>query len=107
MEQNLSAALQITVIGMSLVFMAIILLWGFMALLVRLVRSPSDSKSILSAEELERKRRAAAVAVTLALSQEEEVSFEPQEFPLPPTALVSAWQAVMRTSMLGKRGSRK
>jgi len=106
MGNNLNIAIQITAIGMSLVFAAIILLWGFMALLVRLVRSPADLKSTISREELERKQRAAAVAVTLGLSLKEK-SFEPQEFPLPPTALVSAWQAVMRTSMLGKRGSRR
>ena len=106
MEHNLSVALQITVIGMSLVFLAIILLWGLMALLVRVGKFRSDVLGALNREEMERKSRAAAAAVALGLAMEAE-SFEPQEFPLPPTALVSAWQAVMRTSMLGKRGSRK
>ena len=35
MEPNLLIALQITVTGMSLVFGAIVLLWGMMAILVR------------------------------------------------------------------------
>lgn len=102
----MNAAFQITAIGMGLVFLSIILLWGLMALLVRLSRTRADGAAASSQEEMERKGRAAAVAVALALAMEEG-SFEPQEFPLPPTALVSAWQAVMRTGMLGKRGSRR
>jgi len=53
--------------------------------------------------QTERKRRAAAIAVTVALAQQADIT-EPHEFPLPPTAIVSAWQAVMRTRMLNKRG---
>jgi Na+-transporting methylmalonyl-CoA/oxaloacetate decarboxylase gamma subunit len=107
MSTELLLALQISVVGMGLVFGAIILLWGLMALLVRL--APERSKPATQEAqdsrltELERKRRAAAIAVAVALAQQEEIG-EPHEFPIPPTALVSAWQAVMRTSMLGKRG---
>jgi Na+-transporting methylmalonyl-CoA/oxaloacetate decarboxylase gamma subunit len=107
MTTNLQLALQITLVGMGLVFAAIILLWGLMALLVRL--APEQPRQELpEAEEnhqadLELKRRAAAIAVAVALAQQNEIG-ELHEFPIPPTALVSAWQAVMRTSMLGKRG---
>jgi Na+-transporting methylmalonyl-CoA/oxaloacetate decarboxylase gamma subunit len=107
MTSNLILALQITVVGMGLVFAAILLLWGLMALLVRLAperrEKPIQETADEHEAEMERKRRAAAVAVAIALAQHAE-SREPHEFPLPPTALVSAWQAVLRTSMLNKRG---
>ena len=107
MTTDLQLAIQITLVGMGLVFAAILLLWGFMALLVRLaperpqqsIPEPQDNRQA----NTERKHRAAAIAVAIALAQLEEVN-EPHEFPIPPTALVSAWQAVMRTSMLSKRG---
>lgn len=46
----------------------------------------------------------AVAAVSVALAEQADHS-RPHVFPLPPTALVSAWQAVMRTRMLSKRGS--
>lgn len=107
MTGNLMLALQITVVGMGLVFAAILLLWGLMALLVRLTleRPTTDEAAAQGTPqaEAERKRRAAAIAAAIALAQQAELH-EPREFPIPPTALVSAWQAVMRTSMLSKRG---
>lgn len=107
MTSNLIVALQITLIGMGLVFAAILLLWGLMALLVRLApeRAPETAPDAEQARQAEtaRKRRAAASAVAIALAQQAQRG-EPHEFPIPPTALVSAWQAVMRTSMLSKRG---
>jgi len=104
MDNQFYNALLITIIGMGLVFSAILLLWGIMALLVRLVRDPIKQKTLPDeqAEFLDLKRQAAAAAVSIALAQE--ASFEPHEFPLPPTALVSAWQAVMRSKILNKRG---
>jgi Na+-transporting methylmalonyl-CoA/oxaloacetate decarboxylase gamma subunit len=104
MGPNLIIALQITAIGMGLVFAAILLLWGVTALLVRLTSEAAvhDAESAQQAE-MERKRKVAAVAVAYALAQQADQN-EPHEFPLPPTALVSAWQAVMRTKMLNKRG---
>ena len=53
--------------------------------------------------ELEKKRMVAAIAVSIALFRQSEAN-QIHEFPLPPTALVSAWQAIMRTRMLNKRG---
>jgi Na+-transporting methylmalonyl-CoA/oxaloacetate decarboxylase gamma subunit len=105
MTESLSNALVITVIGMGLVFGAIIVLWGVMAILVRVTGTPADEPDHTSVET-DRKRRAAVAAVALALARQSSTS-EPSEFPLPPTALVSAWQAVMRTRMLSKRGRMK
>jgi len=110
MLENLLSAVEITLIGMGLVFSAIILLWGVMVLLIRLgeerktqsKKPPSQNEQINlpAVSMMDRKRRAAAVAVAYALAQ---YRYVPREFPLPPTAIVSAWQAVARSNML-KRG---
>lgn len=107
-------ALFITLVGMGLVFTAIILLWGLMALVVKLAseRAEPEEKSEAievsivdqAAAEMERKHRAAIAAVSIALAQQTD-STEPHEFPLPEISLVTAWQAVMRSKMLNKRGS--
>ena len=46
MLENLNIALQITVIGMGLVFGSIVLLWGGIALLVRLTREKMPVQSL-------------------------------------------------------------
>jgi sodium pump decarboxylase gamma subunit len=108
---NLTIVLIITVIGMGLVFAAILLLWGVIALLVRIVKDPPEPEEApaqpapaVAATGDQQRRMAAAAAVAIALAQAADRS-EPHEFPLPPTALVSAWQAVMRTRMLNRRGT--
>lgn len=107
MSENLIIALQITLIGMGLVFAAILLLWGLMAILVRVARDThpgnGSPETIRNVDQGKRRQRAAALAVAIALAQQADTN-EPHEFPLPPTAIVSAWQAVMRTRMLNKRG---
>ena len=103
MEANLALAINITLIGMGLVFGAILLLWALMALLVRFTSgaTPAEESQIQQAQD--RRRQAAAIAVAIALARQAS-SMEPHEFPLPPTAQVSPWQAVMRTRILNKRG---
>jgi hypothetical protein len=105
MLQQLSLPLQITLVGMGLVFASILLLWGLMAALVRIL--PEKEGPVTATDELELKQRAAAAAVSAALADaaQEQESAPVHEFPLPPTAQVSAWQTVMRTKMLNKRGS--
>jgi Na+-transporting methylmalonyl-CoA/oxaloacetate decarboxylase gamma subunit len=103
MSDSLVLALQISILGMGLVFASIFLLWGVIALLVRLTSKPTRQEAKYTVEEAERKRRAAVAAITVALAQE--LDTQPHEFPLPPTALVSAWQAVMRGNILKRRGS--
>jgi len=106
MIDNLLITLWISLIGMALVFLAIILLWGVMALLVKLTSSKEsdvfDIEESLESEEMN-KRRAAIAAVITALARQGSY-IEPHEFPLPPTAAVSPWQSVMRSKMLNKRG---
>jgi Na+-transporting methylmalonyl-CoA/oxaloacetate decarboxylase gamma subunit len=87
---------------MGLVFGAILLLWGLMAVLVRYAKDPINRKESTAEDAQEMKERAAIAAVTIALAQAS--SQEPHEFPLPPTALVSAWQAVSRSNLLRRRG---
>lgn len=114
MSNNLLLSLWITLAGMGLVFASILLLWGVMALLIRLTapkeqKTPARSPDVesayagleLSVEKME-KRRAAVAAVAFALAHEKEAV--PHEFLLPPTAIVSAWQAVMRANTMSKRG---
>ena len=103
MGTNLLIAFQITIVGMGLVFGAIILLWIVMVVLVKFTSqgsAPLEEESM--DEEQTRRRKAAAVAVAVALASEDDL--EPHEFPLPPTAIVSPWQSVMRSNILNKRG---
>ncbi|MBE0698388.1 MAG: OadG family protein [Anaerolineaceae bacterium] len=119
-------ALLITLFGMSLVFLSILLLWGLMALLVRLTREPEPAEAqVASANStaagaqssaleqspdqvllIERKRRAAAAAVAMALSMHSSSS-TPTINPVvkTPPALVSAWQAVHRAGQISQRGN--
>jgi Na+-transporting methylmalonyl-CoA/oxaloacetate decarboxylase gamma subunit len=110
-------ALLITLLGMGMVFLSILLLWGLMALLVRLTREP-EPVEVQEIEEtaavepppdqvllIERKRRAAAAAVAVALSSRDThptLTLSPGA-KTPPVS-VSAWQAVHRAGQLSQRG---
>ncbi len=107
---NIYLAFQITLIGMLLIFSAMILLWTILSLsiflLTKMQPSPAPEQEYEvkeESDELERMRQhAVAVAVTTALHQRSMAG--PGRFPLPPTAFVSAWQAVLRSHILNKRG---
>ena len=105
MSENLLIALQITFIGMSLVFGVIILLWIAMAVLVRVTTpraAPIEAAAPTSEiDQTALKRRAAIAAVSVALAHE--LTPQLHEFPEPPTAIVSAWQAVQRSRYLTQR----
>jgi hypothetical protein len=102
MAETLQYALLITLIGMGLVFAVILLLWGGIFVLVRL--TPQDGEPSPN-QAAGRKRRAAAAAVAMALLHSE--ADEPQVFPEPPTAIVSAWQAVTRANQLRRERGRR
>jgi Na+-transporting methylmalonyl-CoA/oxaloacetate decarboxylase gamma subunit len=108
MAENLADSLEITLIGMSLVFAAILLLWGVMSLLVRLTaeEEKTSEEPVASPDEMEIKRRAAVAAVMVALAREMDTQ-QPHAFPLPPTAMVSAWQSVQRSRQLSEKGPRR
>jgi Na+-transporting methylmalonyl-CoA/oxaloacetate decarboxylase gamma subunit len=112
---NIALALQITALGMGLVFGAILLLWGMMSLLTKLTAdkdSASDSPKPfdqtqgkpVSVSETEALARAAAVAVALAMAEQQLSSAHPLKDP--PTAIVSAWQLGMRTRQMTQKGAR-
>ena len=108
MTQNLATSLSITLVGMTLVFGVILLFWLFMVLLVRLPVSPQKAGggegSPGEREETDRDLRRLAVTVAVAVALANEAGDRPKPFPLPPTALVSTWQAVMRAGQFGQRG---
>jgi len=108
--QNLLLALQITGIGMGLVFGSIILFWLLMAAMVRLTRpggeqSPEgesrqgDLHENMPSENALLKRRAAAAAVAVALARRSGAAGLPAR-PTSPTAQASAWQVVHRAKSL-------
>jgi len=104
-------ALQITALGMGLVFGAIIVLWGMMNLLTFITadRGTASRSAESSAEAMpaivmdgDFRAQAAAVAVSIALAEEQSSSVHP--FTEPPTTIVSAWQLGMRTRQMYQKG---
>lgn len=111
---NMVIALEITALGMGLVFAAIILLWGMMNLLT-FITADKNASSPLPLRELRSatasdlaepaavvdsdiKAKAAAVAVAIALAEQQASLAHPLSDP--PTAIVSAWQLGTRTRQL-------
>ena len=111
MISPLTATLWITLIGMGLVFIAILLLWGIMEVMVRFsMRFGSVEKHEFAAEtgdeeeteELailtapsDHKKRAASAAVAIALALRQGMRRA-----TPAQSTGSAWQAVNRTRQL-------
>lgn len=111
----IGSSLWITLIGMGLVFIAILLLWGLMEAVVRLTnRFPGkteeegeDEAEVEAAEAAPAaeaptglKARAAAAAVAFALAKRSRSSFQPTAS----SPSGSAWQAVTRSFQLNSRG---
>jgi len=104
---DISLALQITAIGMGLVFGAIIVLWLMMILLTALTadkKSAADSPEADSVSSNEIFAQAAAIGVAMAMAEQRLSSAHP--LPEPPTAIVSAWQLGMRTRQMTEKGGR-
>jgi Na+-transporting methylmalonyl-CoA/oxaloacetate decarboxylase gamma subunit len=104
---NMLIALQISALGMGLVFAAIILLWGMMNLLTFITTKKQTSSARKSTEstplnENDLKAQAAAVAVAIAIAAQQVSSARP--FHEPPTAIISAWQLGMRTRQMYQKG---
>jgi len=104
MLNELTLSLYITLIGMGLVFGAILLLWGLMVLMTRILAKREPDLEVQD-EFREKKARAAAVAVAVALAEQAQNRIG--HFPMPNTALVSAWQLGMRTRQMYQKGNRK
>lgn len=108
MIEQLWIAAGIWLIGSGLVFASIVFLNWIIIWIKRSkydrervdnISTPGTSEHAPSDDD--RKRRAALAAV--ALAQQQHAGLEPREFPLPPTAFVSAWQAVSRANHLRRR----
>ncbi|HEY3313191.1 MAG TPA: OadG family protein [Anaerolineales bacterium] len=108
MLANLLIALQITALGMGLVFLAIIVLWLMMSALVAVrFKEPAVEKEAADREpdaENDLLAQAAAAAVAIALAEQSQSTARPLS--QPPTALVSAWQLGMRTRQMYEKGGR-
>ena len=108
MSENLILALQITVLGMGLVFLGIIIIWVIILALTASTSHkketpiPDDEKAY---DQQNLKAQAAAIAVAAVLAEQSLARVT--RFPLPPTALVSAWQLTMRTRQLNHEGRPK
>jgi Na+-transporting methylmalonyl-CoA/oxaloacetate decarboxylase gamma subunit len=108
---NMLLALQITALGMGLVFGAIVLLWWLMNLLTWITADKetapaSDEGATIPAIAVmddNFRAQAAAVAVAIALTEQQAVTAD--SFPEPPTTIVSAWQLGMRTRQMYQKGS--
>jgi len=103
---DLPASLQITALGMGLVFGAILLLWLMMVLLTLLTAekpSDSDSAAPLATPETSLKLQAVALAVAIALAEQGQSTAH--ALIEPPTAIVSAWQLGMRTNQRAQKGN--
>ena len=103
---DITLALQITAIGMGLVFSAILVLWLMMTLLTALAKDKdaSDLTIVGPVRETETLAQAAAVGVAMAIAEQQLSSVHPLKDP--PTALVSAWQLGMRTRQMTQKGEK-
>ncbi|HEX5808204.1 MAG TPA: OadG family protein [Anaerolineales bacterium] len=109
---NMLIALEITALGMGLVFATILLLWWMIHALTSVTAqkdSPSRQNEPVSAItdstspiDGELKAQAAAVAVAIALAELQASAAHPLS--IPPTAMVSAWQLGMRTRQMYQKG---
>jgi len=103
---NMGIALEITALGMGLVFAAIILLWWMMDLLTLLTadKQPiSDSVETALVTNGDFKAQAAAIAVAIALAEQQASIAHPLVDS--PTVIVSAWQLGTRTRQLYEKGT--
>ncbi len=116
------ATLWITLIGMGLVFIGILALWGLMELIVKLTNRYALAHPESEEGEVEEthaaapivevqptasgsKPQAAAVAVAIALALEAEAEVEVPVLAQPQNGQASAWQAVMRSAQLTQRSN--
>jgi hypothetical protein len=105
MSPDFVLALQVALLGLLLVPVMMAIFWGGMALLTRLTSRPEPKPEEPAHAEVEAFLEQVAIAGA-ATAVELDASPRPS-FPLPPTALVSAWQAVMRAEQLRRKEPRR
>jgi Na+-transporting methylmalonyl-CoA/oxaloacetate decarboxylase gamma subunit len=102
---NLVLALEITALGMGLVFAALILIWWMMALLTSLTAEKEIPATAPTTSVAEGDERAQAAAIAVAIAMAEHQLSQTHPLPTPPTTIVSAWQLGMRTRQLSQKGT--
>jgi Na+-transporting methylmalonyl-CoA/oxaloacetate decarboxylase gamma subunit len=109
MQSPLAISLIITAIGMGLVFVAILILWGLMEGLVKVTADktarvpdvqPTETRATQIPADVEQdyKAEAAAAAVAIALSMRQSAPQKPGD-----SSGISPWQAVLRAGQLSQR----
>ena len=105
---NMVVALEITALGMGLVFAAIILLWWMMDLLT-LITADKEQASLEApaAPVVNRDIKAKAVAVAVAIALAEQQACLAHPLSETQTAIISPWQLGMRTRQLSQKGTQR
>jgi sodium pump decarboxylase gamma subunit len=108
---DMAIALQITALGMGLVFGAIVLLWWMMNLLTSITAdkepepaSTESSGNATPAPSSDRDLEAQVAAVAVAMALAEGQASSAHRLQEPPTTIVSAWQLGMRTRQMYQKG---
>ena len=102
---DFTQALEVALLGLLLVPVIMAVFWGGMALLTRLTTRPEPQAKDAVDSQVEAFLEQVAIAGAASAVQLE-ASPRPT-FPLPPTPLVSAWQAVMRAEHLRRKEPRR
>ncbi|MBI5935521.1 MAG: OadG family protein [Chloroflexi bacterium] len=109
MNPTLVNSLWITLLSMSIVFAALLLLAGLMSAMTRVFRDREETLATLAPEpspsvggEQNGKMCAAAIAVAVALAEQEQSTAHPITPPQP--SIVGAWQLGMRTRQMTQKG---
>lgn len=100
---NIQIALMMTVIGMGIVFIGILILWGVMALMVRIWPhdgGESEAEEVLSSPEVDGdlKAKAAAAAVAVAMTLRRGVTLASS----PAGGTSSSWQVTTRAMQVNQ-----
>lgn len=110
--ENLGLSLQITVLGMGLVFSAIILIWALIVVLVNLTEereapataAPTAAPIAQTDQQHVARKKAAVIAVAVALAEAAEAEDIHAMVPLPGSTEISAWQVARRADQLRPKG---
>ena len=119
MNQNIVDALWITLIGMAIVFIALLLLWGLMAAMVNLGarwakgseeeteeaggEALPEGESVMPALDASLRQKAAAAAVAVALARHSSHNGHSRLAQPQSTGAFSAWQSVLRGNQLNQQ----
>jgi Na+-transporting methylmalonyl-CoA/oxaloacetate decarboxylase gamma subunit len=113
MLTNLILALEISALGMGLVFFAIIMLWLMMWALTAIRFKAAGEVPTVEVDpansdgETSRDLKAAAAAAAVAIALAEQSQSIARPMTPSPTALISAWQLGMRTRQMYEKGEKR